>query len=294
MKNKKVIILILFLILTGCKEKTYTVTFDTTGGSNIEKIILEKGHTIENIEDPTKEGYLFVSWLKNGIEYNKETPVTEDITLTANWIEEPTILNTYTVSFVVDDKVEKTVVKENEVINEPKVPEKENYIFLGWYIGNEKYDFKSKVTKDIILTAKYELNLVTVTYDLDGGIGLALETIQKNSTISIPETPTKKGYRFLKWTLNNKDFSFTTKITKDITLTAVWEKIEYVTITFDTDGGSLIESKTIEKYSKIDELPTPVKEGYTFKEWQLDNQIFNTDTEIQNNITIKAIYENIE
>lgn len=290
-KNKRIILLLSCLILTGCKDKTYTITFDTTGGNIMNSITVKEGESIKNIEKPTKEGYLFVNWLKNGIEYNEKKPITENITLTASWIEAPVVPNTYTVTFINDDKIEKIKVRENEIIKEQKVNPKDNYIFLGWYMGEEKYDFNNKITKDIVLTAKYKLNVVTVTYDLDGGAGLELETIPKNSSPSIPEPPTKIGYKFLKWTLNGKDFSFATKISEDITVKAVWEKIEYVTITFDTDGGTVINSKNIEKYSKLDKLPTPTKEGYAFKEWQLDNQTFDTDTEIQNDITLKAIYE---
>ena len=140
MKNKKVIFLLLCLILTGCKNKTYTITFDTVGGEAIDSITINEGENLENIESPKKEGYLFVSWLKDGLEYNISSPVTKDITLTANWIEKPVILETYKVTFINDGKTEKTVVKENETIKEPKKPTKENYIFLGWYIGDEKYE----------------------------------------------------------------------------------------------------------------------------------------------------------
>lgn len=292
MKNKKIILLLmLLLMLTGCKEKTYTVTFNTDGGTNLSPVSLKEGETIKSIPKPTKEGYLFVNWMKDGIEYEEDLPIKSDITLIANWIEEPDIPNTYTVTIVKDNKIEKTVVKENETIKEPKAPVKENYIFKGWYIGNEKYDFNTKITKDITITSKFEYNLVTITYDLDGGIGLALETIKKNTTLPIPKPPEKPGYKFLKWTLNNEDFSFTTKINKDITLKAVWEKIEYVKIIFDTDGGEPISYKIIEKYSKIDDLPTPVKEGYEFIEWQINNKIFNLDTRISNDIILKAIYK---
>lgn len=291
MKNKKIIFLIICLILTGCNEKTYTITFNTEGGNIMDSITIKEGDTIENITPPTKEGYLFVNWLKDGLEYNQESPVTEDITLTASWIEEPVVLNNYTVTFITEEAQEEIIVKENSIVEEPQPPKKENYLFLGWYLNDEEYDFNNKVTKDITLVAKYELNIVTIKYDLDGGIGLTLETIPKNSSPSIPETPTKKGYKFLKWTLNDREFSFTEKITEDITLKAIWEKIEYVTIKFDTDGGSFIESQTIEKYSKITNLPTPQKEGYKFIEWQLDNQTYNQETAIQTNITLKAIYE---
>jgi len=295
MKNKKIITLIITsLILTGCKEKTYTISFDTQGGNLMDNITIKEGTTIKNLEEPVKEGYLFVSWEKDGLQYDLDNPITEDITLTATWTEEPTIINTYTVTYIIDDKIEKTVVRENDILKEPKIPKKKNYLTLGWYLDNKPYDFNTKITKDITLTAKYELSVVTVTYDLDGGVGLAIETIPKNTTIEIPEPPQKKGYRFLKWTVDGKDFSFTNKITKDITIKAIWEKIEYVIITFDSDGGTTYQDKQIEKYSKIESLPIPVKDGYQFVEWQYNNQTFNTDTPIEENITLKAIYKPIE
>ena len=101
MKNKKLIfLLIIFLLLTGCKEKTYTVTFDTQGGNKIESINISKGKKLKNITPPNKEGYLFVNWQKDGVEYDPETPITEDITLTASWIETPEMHDYYTVIFV--------------------------------------------------------------------------------------------------------------------------------------------------------------------------------------------------
>lgn len=291
MRSKRIIYLLLILILTGCKEKTHTVTFNTLGGNILESITINEGETIQDIEEPVKEGYLFVSWLKDGVEYDLKNPITEDITLTANWIETPEMVKYYTITFVTEEKVEKTTVNENEKVKEISAPEKENYLFLGWYVGEEKFDFDTEITKDIALTAKYKYNGVTITYNLDGGEGLEKETISKNTTISIPQTPVKDGYKFLKWTLNGQEFSFETIITEDITLKAVWEYIEYVTISFDTDSGSKINDITIEKYSKINNLPTPIKEGYVFKEWQLNNELFNSDVIIENNITLKAIYE---
>ena len=295
MRSKKriIYILLLLLILTGCKEKTYTVTFDTQGGNLLENIVISAGESIGNIAIPKKDGYLFVSWFKDGIEYDLKKPINEDMSLIAHWIKAPEIFDYYTVTFNSDEKSEKFTVKENELIPELKAPEKDNYLFLGWYIGEEKFDFNQKITKDNTLTAKYELNVVTVTYDLDGGFGLALESIPKNTTISIPEPPTKIGHKFLKWTLDGKEFSFDTKITSDITLKAVWELIEYVTVSFDTDGGNAIPSTKIEKYSRLKSLPIPEKEGYKFINWQLSEETFFIDTKIENDITLKAVYEPI-
>ena len=291
MKYKKIIlILLLFILLTGCKEKTYTITFNTNGGTLLENIIVNKGEKINNINTPTKEGYLFVNWLKDGLEYDTNQPINEDITLTASWIEEPEIHNYYTINFIIDDKIEKTTVKENETLNEPKVPQKENYNFIGWYVGEEKFNFNTKIDKDLTIKAKYELNVITITYDLDNGTPTKKEYIKKGSIISIPEIPLKKDHKFLKWTSNGEEFSFEKKITEDITLKAIWEPIEYITINFDTDGGNQIEPIIIEKYSKIEKIETPSKEGYIFKEWQLYNEKFDIDTIINTDITLKAIY----
>lgn len=290
MRSKK-IFLLLCLILTGCTSKTYTITFDTFGGEVMESVSLKEGETIKEIPLPKREGYLFVGWLRDGIEYNIDNPIDNDMTLTARWVEIPEILDNYTVTFVVDGKEEYVRVKENDVVDEPSHSEKDNYLFLGWYLGKDKYDFNSVVTKDIILTARYKLDVVTVSYDLDGGIGTNKETIIRNNSVSIPDVPKKEGYKFIKWILDGKDFSFTTRITKDITLRAVWEKIEYINIEFDTDGGNKIDSMVVEKYSKLNKLPIPKKEGYKFIEWQINNEKVDNDMVITNDIVLKAIYQ---
>ena len=289
--NKIIYALLIVVLLTGCKTKTYTVSFNTDGGTVMDSIEVIKGETIKDVSSPQKEGYLFVNWLKDGVEYKNEYPVNEDIILTANWVEAPEIYSYYQVTFINGDTSEKVSVKENDLVTPPKEQEIENYLFLGWFSGDEKFDFDTKITKDISLTAKYELNLVTITYNLDGGIGLAIETIPKNTTINIPTSPFKPGYKFLKWVVDGEEFSFDTKITKDTTLTAVWQQIEYVTVKFDTDGGTELNDIQIEKYNKLKNVTTPVKEGYTFLEWQLNEETFNLDTIIEDNITLKAIYK---
>lgn len=64
---------------------TFTVTFDSDGGSEVEPQTVEEGQTATEPEAPTKEGYTFSGWLLEGEEYDFSTPVTADITLTAYW-----------------------------------------------------------------------------------------------------------------------------------------------------------------------------------------------------------------
>ena len=67
---------------------TYTITFDTAGGSEIAPITQDYGTNITAPADPTREGYTFTGW-------DRDIPTTmpaENITITAKWkdVEKPT------------------------------------------------------------------------------------------------------------------------------------------------------------------------------------------------------------
>jgi uncharacterized repeat protein (TIGR02543 family) len=151
---------------------------------------------LEDIDAPTKEGYLFVNWLKNGVEYKNTTPVNEDFTLTANWIEEPTVNEYYQITFICNNESEKISVKENETITPPKAKEIENYLFKGWYSGDEVFDFKNPKLKTVVWnciafpTSYYQNNTGYNSTDY-WGIGGYWQT-ENNSTF--PPTMTTGNY----------------------------------------------------------------------------------------------------
>lgn len=64
---------------------TYTVTFNSNGGSSVNSQTVIKGDTATEPNDPTKEGYVFADWLLGGEVYDFSTPVTANITLDASW-----------------------------------------------------------------------------------------------------------------------------------------------------------------------------------------------------------------
>ena len=66
---------------------SYTVTFDTDGGSAVAAAEVEHGQTVAKPADPTKEGYTFAGWYLGETEYVFETPVTGDLTLVARWTQ---------------------------------------------------------------------------------------------------------------------------------------------------------------------------------------------------------------
>lgn len=71
--------------LTTTTAKTYTVKFDTKGGSSIKEVQVKKNKKVKNPGKPTKKGYIFVEWQLNGKKYDFDSKVTKDITLVAKW-----------------------------------------------------------------------------------------------------------------------------------------------------------------------------------------------------------------
>ena len=291
MKKINLIIIIFVLVLTGCKSKTYTVTINLADGTRLASLNIPTGSNLKDVDIPEKDGYIFVSLLKNGLEYDIDTPVKENMTLTATYVEIPNIAKKYTVSFDFGNNVIKTqTIRENEKVNEPKAINKNKYRFLGWYLDGELYDFDLPVTKDIKLVAKYEKMVVTIKFVLNGGSGIVSKEYTKGEIPSVVKEPSRLGYRFTYWTLEGNKYLFDKEINEDLTLEANWEVISYVTVLFDTDGGNELKAITIESGSKIN-APLAVKEGYEFMYWEYEGKEFNFDTKIDKNITLIARYK---
>ena len=104
---------------------TYTITFDTAGGSEIAPITQDYGTNIAAPADPTREGYTFIGW-------DREIPETmpaENMTVTAQWE-----INQYTITFDTNGGSEIAPITQDygTVITAPEAPEREGYTFIGW------------------------------------------------------------------------------------------------------------------------------------------------------------------
>lgn len=136
---------------------TYTVTFDSDGGSAVEDQTPTSGQkATKPSPDPTKEGFDFVEWQKDGSTFDFNTEITENTTLKAVWKAKE-----FTVTFDTDggSAVSAQKVKYNGTANEPEDPTKDGYIFKDWYTEKEytnKFVFSTPITGDITLYAKWE------------------------------------------------------------------------------------------------------------------------------------------
>ena len=224
----------------------WEVTFDTAGGKPIDKLNVVDGEKIDKVPTPEKGGYKFIGWYYNEKEFDFEQTITKNITLVAKWQKEETPQQTtqvkkYTVKFDTDggSKVDSKSVENNKTVSKPSDPTRDGYVFIGWYYNEKEFDFKTKITKNITLVAKWKKietpeepakpTKYTVKFDTDGGSAIADKTVEENQTVTKPSDPTRDGYTFIGWYYNDTLYSFSTLITSNITLTAKWEKNSVIT-----------------------------------------------------------------
>lgn len=140
--------------ITGEVIGAYTVTFQSEGGSEVASQI-RANTPADRPADPTKEGYTFIGWYNGESEWNFETPVTENLTLTAKWTA-----NRYTITFKPENGGQDIVIKQDygTAITAPANPTKTGYTFAGW----DKTIPSTMPAGDMTITARWTENRVIV------------------------------------------------------------------------------------------------------------------------------------
>ena len=281
---------------------TYTVTFDSNGGSDVAAQSIEEGQKAAKPADPTKAGYDFKGWTLNGSAYDFNTAVTGDITLVAVWEAQQIAPTMYTVTFDSNggSDVAAQSIEEGQKAAKPADPTKAGYDFKGWTLNGAAYDFNTAVIGDITLVAAWEAQQVaptmyTVTFDSNGGSDVAAQSIEEGQKAAKPADPTKAGYDFKGWTLNGSAYDFNSAVNGDITLVAVWEAQQVAptmyTVTFDSNGGSDVAAQSIEEGQKAAKPADPTKAGYDFKGWTLNGSAYDFNSAVNGDITLVATWE---
>ena len=261
----------------------YTVTFNAYGGfPTPNEQHVKSGEKAVLPAEPTLKGHTFAFWYlgddeENATAYDFDTPVTGDITLTAKWN-----INKYTVTFNSYGGTPVPPAQEVEyglTATKPDDPTLKGYTFAFWYLGDDEqnataYDFNTPVTENITLTAKWNINKYTVTFNSYGGTPVPpAQEVEYGLTATEPATaPTKTGYTFDGWYLGDEKYDFSDAVEQNITLYANWEKNIYtVTYTDGVDGEEVFADQTY-RVPFEDTTPAfkgnPTRDGYVFDGWK--------------------------
>ena len=277
----------------------YSITYNLNGGS-----VSEDNPITYNIEsspitlnNPTKTGYDFIGWTGTGID-----EPTKNITIptgsmgnrsyTANYVPTTYIINYYGLDQSEIDALENP---KNYTIETPTFtlenPTRVGYVFRGWS-GTDIDDKSLSVTVPIgsigerNYTANFDKADYTISYTLNGG---ELEPGKTNPTKYSIESdditlnnPSKVGYTFKGWSGTDLTGDENTLVViphgsiGHRSFLANYDPIVYH-ITYDYDGGSLPSGVTNPSEYTIESdditFNSPSKEGYTFKNYTLNNVI---------------------
>lgn len=230
---------------------TSSIIFNSNGGSKVASITGEEGTKVTAPANPTKTGTTFSGW-------TPEIPATfpaDDLTVKAIWGK------VITVTFNNNGGTGTTSLKGGigDRLTLPANPVRTGYTFTGWDPSLPSYFPEGNKT----YTAQWKINEVTITFDTDGGTSIASVKGNFGTAVTPPAAnPTKANNTFTGWSPSIPS----TFPAANLTITAQW-KINQTTVTFDSDGGTPVASKTGNIGSTLAAPANPVKIGYSFTGW---------------------------
>ena len=145
-----------------------------------------------------------------------------------------------------------------------------------------------------------ETKIFTVIFEANGGKFDGKVEKDNDGKIKEPTAPTRDGFEFEGWYDGSTKVGFPYEVTKDVTLKAHWKEVKKpevkkFTVTFNSKGGSSVDTQTIVEGKTATKPTAPTRKGYTFKGWYTDDGVFvnrfNFDTEITENTNLYAKWE---
>ena len=193
----------------------------------------------------------------------------------------------FTVSFEceMECELESVEVLNGELVEEPKLHEHSGFVFLGWYNGENLWDFENdEVSKDLTLTARWEEHThefidgkcecgelepeptkYKLSFDTDGGYIIDDVMLEAGETIIVPNSPTKEGFTFKGWSPAVPEVM----PEHDLAVKAIWE-VKTFTIKFNTGAGTKIDTLTYEYGAIVTAPKDPTRDGYIFVGWNAE------------------------
>ena len=237
----------------------YTITF-VDGDNKIASITQDYGTPVTAPAAPTKEGYIFGGW--------NNLPRTMPVTLEGGLIVSAIWNVGYTLSFVsgYDEQAYYSAIfaagSDLSGIGTPADPSRIGYTFAGWDKPVPNY----MPAENLTITAQWTINQYTITFDTAGGSAVASITQDYGTPVTAPADPSRIGYTFAGWDKPVPNYM----PAENLTITAQW-KVNQYSVSFDSDGGTKVDTITADYGTPVYAPQQPTKDGYQFDGWYIGN-----------------------
>ncbi|MDD4388002.1 MAG: InlB B-repeat-containing protein [Bacilli bacterium] len=303
------------------------VIFDYNHHSIIHEVEIEKGETVLEPIQSTRYGYEFLGWYLGEVEtpFNFSTPINENITLTARWSDlgyvEEIIYETGFESsegFTASTKYDNTELKIDGLqgrqwktyygtssttgaITDSQSMQMRWYSSASTNFGYTYTDFVldyiTKVTFNALNTSG---NNIEVTVSIDQGENwIAPEVFQLTTSkvkyeYNVPFEHLEKGIMIrFKLIIPTTPTSGSRITLDDVKIYRFGMPRETFEVSFDLNypDAPLMDSVFVKDGDKLSRPANPTRDGYSFKEWQLNGNAFDFNTPVSDNIELVAIWE---
>ena len=258
------------------KVRSYSVNFDSNGGSAVASQSVKYGSKASRPTDPTRAGHTFQGWYTSrdgGARYDFNQTVTGDVTLYAHWS-----VNSYTLAFDGNggkaSESSRTVQYGSQYGSLPTAT-RTGHTFQGWYTaksgGTKVSPSTTMGAANTTLYAHWSVNAYTLAFDGNGGkASESSRKVQYGNQYGTLPTATRTGYAFQGWYTarsgGSQVSSSTTMEAANTTVYAHWTVNTY-TVSFDSNGGSAVASQSVRYGSKATQPANPTRAGHTFQGW---------------------------
>lgn len=126
-------------------------------------------------------------------------------------------------------------VEKGDTVARPADPAKEEYLFMGWFLNDEEFDFNTEIEKAITLKAKWEVAGQLVRFIDHRSGNVEFVKVEPGDEVSAPVPPRRSGFVFSGWyqtragkvwnEIDPQKFPFEVEGEESIDLYAYWEPV---------------------------------------------------------------------
>lgn len=254
-------------------QATFVGGYDGSGYSKVITEILGSKYTLPE-ENPQRAGYTFAGWytgahgLGNQITADSIVEIAVDHYIYAHWTKSDPEQYTITWNDHNGNKVAETTGTAGQLPPYPdeSLFERTGYVHTGWDPAIEIV--AGTKTYRAVYTEQLSGHYV-VSFDSRGGSAVKAVIVLSGSKVTKPSDPSREGYSFAGWYLEDDPYDFNTPVNEDITLCACWEEIMREITWIYLPGGSktMVSTAAVGSIPEVPDEVDPEAEGYVFTGW---------------------------